>query len=114
MTWKLHLDDQAREEGMEDFRYPPEGDDTYKIATSSAEAIDLVSKHGFPTFLQLDCDLGLLPDGKTPDTAMSFVKWLYEKYPTCEPFWNIHSQNGEAAKNLQSFLLGWKRSLKGE
>jgi hypothetical protein len=109
--WKLWLDDQCRTPDLEDFRYPPEGDDNWKTATSSAEAIEIVATYGFPEFMSLDCDLGMLPDGITPDTSMRFIKWLYERYPNNEPLWTIHSQNPIAAKNLESFLLGWKRSL---
>ena len=123
--YNLFLDDQAREEGMEDFRYPPQDteDCVWKVATSSAEAMEIVCTYGFPSFMQLDCDLGMMDQPEedraplskmpiqVPDTAMRFVRWLYNKYPLHEPFWSIHSQNGEAAKNLESFLMDWKKSI---
>jgi|ERR1017187_5819330 hypothetical protein len=109
---KLHLDDQCRTPDLESFRYPPEGEDDWMTATSSAEAMEIVSLYGMPTFMQLDCDLGVKANGLTPDSSMLFIKWLYNKYPNEMPVWNIHSMNGEAAKNLQSFLEGWAKSIR--
>jgi len=108
---KIHLDDDCRTPGLDSFRYPPEGEDGWMTATSSAEAMEIVSLYGMPTFMQLDCDLGVKANGLTPDSSMLFIKWLYEKYPNEMPVWNIHSMNGEAAKNLQSFLEGWAKSI---
>lgn len=46
---KLWIDDDARKSGMMAFRYPP--DDTWTIATSSKEAIEIVQREGFPVEL---------------------------------------------------------------
>ncbi len=98
---KLWIDDDARKSGMMAFRYPP--DDTWTIATSSKEAIEIVQREGFPVELGLDHDLG--PN----DTVMKFLWWLMDTYgddnapPKCE----IHTQNPVGRENIRALLKTW-------
>lgn len=105
MRYGLFLDDDALTPGMEDFRYPDKKHaDFFKVAISNAEAMAIVSEFGCPCLLDLDHDLG---DG---ETAMFFVKWLYEKYPNEHVMGLVHSRNPEGKKNLEAFMHGWNDS----
>jgi hypothetical protein len=105
--FKLFLDDDALTPGLDSFRYPP-GKGWY-IATSSEVAIEMVKVYGFPDELSLDHDLGKDHLGKDDD-VMTFLKWLYEKYPNSTPVWTVHSKNVEGAKNIDAFLNSWIKS----
>ena len=77
-------------------------------AASSAEAIQIVQNLGYPEMMDLDHDLG------GNDTAMIFVKWLFENGKDSNlrpPAWRIHSKNPIGVANLQSYLSSWERSL---
>ena len=112
MGWYLFIDDDARTPNLESWRYPP-NQLGWKIAVSTEEAQALVETFGVPSLIDFDHDLGPLPDG-TIDTSMRFLKWLSEEYPdaikTIEDY-KIHSQNPTGAKNIQSFMESWRRSM---
>ncbi len=94
---KLWIDDDARSPNMASFRYPP--DDTWTIATSSKEAIEIVQREGFPAEMGLDHDLG------GDDTVMRFLWWLVDNYgdtnapPPCE----IHPESVRRSKHSSAF-----------
>lgn len=95
---------------LDDIRSPGDVyEDTmgWVIARSSLEAIDLVREHGMPGLISLDHDLG------GDDTAMHFLKWLAYEYWTEQPVPGafVHSANPVGAKNLESFMDSWKRSV---
>ncbi len=99
---KLWIDDDARRPDMLPFRYPP--DDTWTIATSSAEAIEIMQREGFPAEMGLDHDLG------GHDTVIRFLRWLIAEHgennppPPCE----IHTQNPVGAENIRALLKAWE------
>lgn len=104
--WRLFLEDQAYEEGLEEWRHCPPGND-WRIALSTAEAIQLVINHGVPYQLQLDHDLG------EEDTSMNFLSWLFQMFPDAIDSitdWNVHSQNPNGADNINAFLRSWRKS----
>jgi|ERR1700722_5925717 len=107
MRYGLFLDDDALTPGMEDFRYPDkEHAHWFKIATSTTEAQTIVKEFGCPVLMDLDHDLG------GDDTAMVFLKWLYEQYPNNYITWFVHSRNPDGVKNIQSFMDGWNDSAR--
>lgn len=106
MSFKLFLDDQSGEPGLDSFRSPPKDETDWKVAHSSKIAIDLIDIFGLPTFIDFDCDLG------NGDSAMVFCKWLFENYSDAiDSFeWSIHSQNVVERENLKAYLDSWKKS----
>lgn len=107
MSWLLFLDDDARKGGMESFRYPP--DDTWTIATSSAEAIRLIKLNGPPGYISFDHDLGE-GEGGYVDTAMNVINYLTEHHYDSEINYDVHSRNPEGKKNIISKMESWKKS----
>jgi hypothetical protein len=116
-TWQLYLDDlrhpdQTYTDEVRELR-PRE----WTVARSSAEAIKLVQEHGMPVRLSLDHDLGICDNGKggvTTDVVMTFLKWLANEYwdgVQDVPWYAIHSANPVGAKNIQSFMDSWVRSV---
>ena len=102
MTWKLWLDDQL-DDPETPSRHTPEG---FMGAKSSHEALELVKKHGMPTFIDFDFDLG------GTDTAQTFLYELQSLYPDGPvPDYRVHSRNVYAKEMIGSFLSSWKRSL---
>lgn len=91
---------------VDDLRYPAEHirTENYTVARTVADAIDDVLRHGAPTLLSLDHDLG------GDETAMLFVNWLIAAHQggrfdiTAIDVVNIHSENPIGAKNLASKL----------
>lgn len=114
MSWKLWIDDQIFDTNTSS-RHPALG---FTGAASSEEAQRLVIRFGIPEFLQLDHDLGLMPDG-SEDRVTNFLTWLelycYEnglvKTPAQVPGYAIHSANPVGRKNIVSFMESWKKSL---
>jgi hypothetical protein len=104
--WRLWLDDQA-DQGLIERDPPITMFSNWKIAKSSEEAINLVKNFGIPRFMDLDFDLG------ENDTALNFLKWLYEYDELCirDIKYNIHSQNIIGRENMRSYISSWKRSL---
>ena len=84
----------------------PTNPEEWKIARSSSEAIETVLKFGVPEFISFDHDLGW------NDTSMIFVKWWTEQFPVIPfPRYMIHSSNPIGAKNLESYMNSFNRSL---
>ncbi len=97
MSWKLYLDDDVEN------RPTPEG---YVRATSTVEAIALVTEKGLPSYMSLDHDLGNV------DTTMDFLKWfvyIYEAHSI--PRYKVHSANPVGAQNIISFLESYRKFL---
>lgn len=121
MSYKLFLDDE---------RIAP--DDTWVTVRSCDEAIDFISKNGWPSFITFDHDLGYkIPDemletdpSKYPfvktqigyfrkgihieKTGYDFAKWLVE-YSSLSPMprdfgYAIHSANPVGAKNIKELM----------
>lgn len=113
MSYKLHIDDQAYDPDVEDWRRPPVGETDWKIATTSAHAIIIVYGYGIPSFISFDHDLGERW-ASHPDTSMKFLKMLAEDYPDAIlkiEGYSVHSKNSEGAKNIHAFMDSWKRSM---
>ena len=100
--FKLFIDDDAGKPDMEDWRNPP--DDSWSVAHSSKEAIELTVANGFPELMDLDHDLG---EG---DDVLIYLKWLADNYYDSTPMWSVHSRNTEGEKNINAFLLSWIKS----
>lgn len=113
MSYRLWIDDDAGKPGIEAWRNPPPGEDDWKIAHSSEEAMEIVLNYGIPTFIDFDHDLGLDRFGRI-DTSRLFLDWLWQSYPRAiEQIvgYNIHSANPDGAKGIRAFMESWARSL---
>jgi len=97
MTYKLWLDDLA-----DTIKPPP--DKTWVVARSSGEARNHIDKHGPPSYISFDYDLG------GEDTAELVYKYLYDKYPDADIAYDIHSENCMGWGLIQSYMDSWKRS----
>lgn len=96
---------------LDDERNPMVGNQPVMIARTVEEAQDIINEHGLPHFMSLDHDLGLDKDGNTR-TVIEFVIWLAEHfYENGPPEYVIHSANPVGAKNIESILESWKKSL---
>jgi len=75
------------------------------IVRSSEQAIKFCEKHGVPSYISFDHDLG------NDDTSMAFIHWLVEKdmdmgesfIPHDFTFY-VHSQNPIGQRNIQQYL----------
>ena len=111
-SWKLFLDDQIHDSDAPD-RHVPEG---FIGAASSAEAMRLVQELGPPEYMDLDHDLGLLPDG-SEDNAKVFLKWLTENYWNFPPKdFHVHSANVASGGKpwIESHIRCWKNVCEEE
>lgn len=103
MSYKLWLEDLAD-------TIKPAPDTTWKVARSSAEAIALLKEFGVPSFISFDFDLGLLPTGEE-DTAEVYYKYMGENFYDNEvPGYEIHSENTQGWKLIESYMESWRRS----
>lgn len=105
MTYKLFLDDE---------RDPPNNGETWIVARTSNEAIDVIRQKGIPSFMSLDHDLG------GDDTCIEFLK-KFEIFvldgdavvPEDFDFY-VHSQNPVGKQNIEHRLNGFLKFLKQE
>jgi hypothetical protein len=91
---------------LDDVRFPP--NNQFILARSSAEALDVVKKLGWPTFMSLDHDLG------GQDTTMVFLRQLVAALwdgVSAPPQYSVHSANPVGKANIVSFMESWKKSL---
>jgi hypothetical protein len=103
MSYKLWLEDLAD-------TIKPAPDATWKVARSSAEAIEILKEHGVPSFISFDFDLGLLSNGEN-DTAENYYKFMAENYYDSEvPDYEIHSENTQGWKLIHSYMESWRQS----
>lgn len=96
MSWRLFVDDERM----------PASDDSWFIARNFEDACQLVSKHGLPTFISFDHDLG---DGPT---GANFADWLIGcmlnkmwKFPDHFDYY-VHSMNPIGAANIRAKMDG--------
>lgn len=114
MSWKLWLDDLCRTPGSgretpTDSEYRGEMNDRLRWHghASVQEVIDGIDQYCLPCFMSLDYDLG------KNETTMDFLKEWTKRFPdTPFPPYQIHSANPVGAKNIQSFIESWNKSLK--
>jgi hypothetical protein len=95
MTYKLFIDDE---------RFPV--DESFIIARSSEEAIEIVKNRGIPIEIAFDHDLG------GDDDSIRFLSWLYNEL--CEGNWgsklpeqfiySVHSQNPIGVKRIYEWM----------
>lgn len=103
-TWNLFIDD---------VRFPyviyPSRNQAFVVARNVAEAKGLVLRGGMPYYISFDHDLG------GDETVMEFLRWLaydfYDKNTMEIPQYRIHSANSVGAKNIESFMESWKKSI---
>jgi hypothetical protein len=99
MIYSLFLDDN---------RFPP-AKGTWVIARNFAQAVNIVHKNGFPTFISFDHDLG-----DDSPTGYDFAKWLVERdldvhdMPADFAF-TVHSANPVGAQNIENVLTRYLR-----
>jgi hypothetical protein len=96
MTYRLFLDD---------IRDPP--DDTWVIARSFDEAVNIVLTNGFPCIVSFDHDLG-----DNSKTGKDFANWLVERdldtAAMSDTFsFTVHSANPPGAANICSILTNY-------
>lgn len=98
MAYALFLDDE---------RVPPADGRTWVVARTSAEALAIVVRVGWPDYVSFDHDLG------GDDTAMIFIHaaidmLLAQNAPL--PFtWTVHSQNPVGRDNITALLTAFER-----
>lgn len=108
MKWELWLDDVRNPEIFAERLYHREFT-CLLWARDTEQACYFVKTFGLPDFMALDHDLGLSYSGRG-QTSMKFLRWLSRYSDDC-PEYGIHSDNPEGAKNIESFMRSWKRSL---
>lgn len=103
---KLWIDDQINDPETP-FRHPTKD---FVGADSVESAINAVKEFGYPTFLQLDHDLGMDKNGKEIK-VMHFLQWLFDTFPDkLPPDYSVHSKNPEGINNIHSFMNSWKKA----
>ena len=104
-NYKLFLDDE---------RFPPKSwdlnNEKYLIARTYDEAVHIVSKHGFPSFISFDHDLG------EEKTGLDFAKWLVATDLAMPGFlsgmqFTVHSQNPIGKRNIECLLMNYLNKL---
>lgn len=107
-NWKLWLDD---------IRFPPPDDMSWRIARNYDDACWLVKSYGIPISMSLDHDLGLsayagqlIGNDKNPETGYDFAKWFCEyvqenniKMPRGFDYYS-HSQNPIGKINIITYM----------
>ena len=93
MKYKLFIDDE---------RYPI--GDSWVIARTSNEAVEIIKEHGIPSFISFDHDLG------GSDTSMIFIHKMIDfildgdmMIPDNFDFY-VHSQNPIGKQNIEGIL----------
>lgn len=93
---------------LDDVRDIPNG--VYDLARSYDEAITYVQKHGIPSFISFDHDLGVDENNNLLPTGYDFAKWLVEMdmnkthtFPANFSF-HVHSANPTGRANIESYL----------
>lgn len=99
MKYSLYLDDQ---------RVSP--DERWIVVRSYDEAVSYIKRHGVPSFISFDHDLG---EGKT---GLDFAHWLIDQHldgnrlPDNFSF-SVHSANPVGAENIRKLLAVFFRQL---
>lgn len=94
--YKLYLDDE---------RFPPADDPSWKIARNYFDAVFYVRNYGIPEVISFDHDLG-----NFNETGMEFAKWFCnyildnEIQKPGDFQYYVHSMNPVGAKNIQSYM----------
>src|SRR5882672_2251390 len=102
MTYKLFLDD---------IRQPP--DDTWVIARSYEEGVNIVQERGFPSVVSFDHDLGKWDEKTGKDFANFLIDYdLDHNIITGDFKFVVHSANPAGAANIQSIMDGYLRFKK--
>jgi hypothetical protein len=102
VTWQLWIDDQLDDPATPSRHVPA----NFVGAKTVDEAIALVKEKGPPSFMDLDCDLGV--GGEVKD----FIKWLEKNYHDTPPGFNVHSANIVAAPWVTSFMNSWQKVVR--
>ena len=96
MTWKLFLDDE---------RFPV--DDTWTIARTVPEALNLLKTKGLPSHMSLDHDLG-----ENQETGYDFVKkcanYCIDLNIQFSPDFYVHSQNPIGKQNMDFYWANYQ------
>lgn len=99
MAYRMFLDDE---------RFPAEKDSDMIVVRSFEEAAEYMAKHGCPSFISFDHDLGQEKSGYDLAKAMVYLD-MYSPlgfFPKGFSFY-VHSQNPVGAKNIKSYLDGY-------
>jgi hypothetical protein len=97
--WDLFIDDE---------RFPPADNRSWRIARTRDEAIQLILEYGMPRFISFDHDLGDdTPTGH--DIAQTLVEMdLDGRIDIPEKFeYYVHSQNPVGRQNIDALLKGY-------
>lgn len=109
MGWKLFIDDE---------RWPK--DDSFVIARSSADAIEMIKERGMPDNIAFDHDLGIAfdqNDNQYVDSTMRVVHWIIDQHydhdlAIPEHFtFTVHSMNPIGARNIRELMTGFLRDI---
>lgn len=89
---------------LDDLRDPP--DDSFMVARSTEQAVEIINYFGWPSFISFDHDLG------GEDKATIFLKKLYNMWNETDPIpeYCVHSANPIGSQNIIAFMESWKKS----
>lgn len=104
-TYKMFIDDERSP------AYIGANEDDFVVVRTSKEANEYIAKHGMPSFISFDHDLG------GDDTAMRTVRFIINgvldgilKMPNNFSF-DVHSANPVGAANIRSTMSGFVKYL---
>ncbi len=113
MSYKMFIDDERSPSFLEKFGFTRSEYVDMVVVRSSQNAIQTIVKHGMPSFISFDHDLG------GGDTGREVVKWLTEsllddriKLPVDFDFF-VHSQNPVGAKWIADTMDGIVKEFGG-
>ena len=107
---------------LDDIRFPPNDDMSWRIARSYNDAVWYVRHYGLPSLMSLDHDLGpaqyasgipIIGENKHSESGMDFVRWFcnyiidqhIEKPRKNKIFqYYVHSENPVGKINMLSYL----------
>lgn len=111
MSYQLFLDD-IRTVAMV---YPQTAESDFVIVRDHAAFKETILKHGLPSFISFDNDLGLDENLELAPDGYACAKWLvYEsELDLRELRFYVHSANPVAKVQIESLLNNYIRHLKG-
>jgi len=109
-SYQLFLDD-IRDVPMV---YPRLTNDDFVIVRTCEAFIDYIQKHGLPSFISFDNDLGTDQEGNLLADGYAAAKWLvHESHLDLKNLkFNVHSANPVASIQIKSLLSNYIQFLK--
>lgn len=102
MSYRMFIDDE---------RDPPNGETDWVVCRRPQEVYNSIVRHGFPTFISFDHDLGADMTGY--DIAKDLVDEDMHRHGKFIPRdfdFYVHSQNPIGAKNIRCYLSAYLKA----